>query len=154
MVGWRRTSTHLVSHMYTNFFAPAASDPRRIDRPVRTSGGLSRPTPGLDPLTLVGTKTQIASALGILDLPVQIEDLADPWVVVASQLIWLGAAEINTMDVKPGINLDHALGHLRAIAQAVKLPYERREAAVAHLLSQWFVRIEMKDGTAAAHASA
>lgn len=139
----------LVSHMYTSFFAPAAHDPRRIDRPVRTPVGLGRPTPGLDPLTLVGTKTQIASALGILELPVQVQDLSNPWVVAASQLIWLGAAEIHSMAAKPGINPDHSLSHLRAIAKAVKLPYERREAAVAHLLDLWFTRIEMKDGTTA-----
>lgn len=134
--------------MYTSFLAPIR-DPRRIDRPVRTPINLDRPTPGLDPRQLSGTKTQIATALGILELPVVAEDIASPWAVVASQLIWLGASEIYAMTAKPGINLDHAMAHLRAIAQAVKLPYERREAAIAILLEKWFTRMVMKDGTRA-----
>lgn len=97
-----------------------------------------------------GTKTQIATDLDILDLPYEIADLTSPWAQVAAQLIWLGAQEVREFKLRSGLDADAVWAHLRAIAQAVKLPYRRRESAIATLLEEWFEHVVTLDGTRAA----
>lgn len=139
--------------MFTSFVAPHPTrDPRRVlSAPDHSVQNGRAPNALVARQDLQGTKTQIAKALGILDLPIEVEDQADPWVVVASQLIWLGAVEIDEIQTTPGTDLAAALSHLHAIAGASKLPYTRREAAIATLLPMWFEEIVMKDGAKASN---
>lgn len=72
----------------------------------------------------------------------------NPWNNIAGHLIWLGAGEIASCQVRSGLDPNLALARAAAI---IKGPgsYEDREAAVAHELERAFIHIALKDGTRA-----
>jgi hypothetical protein len=66
----------------------------------------------------------------------------NPWVELTSRWFYSGLKGA-TFTPKDGIDKAKALRHLSAVIGSYEPKHEHKEAAVAYLLSLWFVRVEL-----------
>ena len=81
------------------------------------------------------------------EIPTDFTQPGNPWAVAASNLMWLGSGAVLRAEPKAGIDTTQALLHVGAVLHAVGLPVDHRESAAAFLLSEWFHRLDLADGT-------
>jgi len=72
------------------------------------------------------------------DIPAQCRAQSNPWVKWQQEWFFSGLKQLPT--AKPGIDLNAAMRHLKAIQGSFHPKHEHKEAAVAFLASRWFER--------------
>lgn len=71
------------------------------------------------------------------------------WVLVASDMMWLGSVTVTSAVPKKGIDATAALLHVGAVLHADGVSIETRERAAAFLLMKWFDEVRTLPGNVA-----
>lgn len=71
------------------------------------------------------------------------------WLLVASDMMWLGSVTVTCAVPKEGIETNAALLHVGAVLHADGVPIETRERAAAYLLMKWFDEVRTLPGNVA-----
>ena len=80
------------------------------------------------------------------DIPAGFKTSSNTWVKFQNEWFFAGLKGAK-FQVRDGIDLKQALGHLKAIQSSFEPKHEHKEAGVAYLASLWFLGVETNGKT-------
>ena len=100
------------------------------------------------PHQVADTETRLGGEMKTLlpsreEIPAEMWNGHTEWNKAASMWFFRGLPKGTVFTPRPGIDVDSAKRHIKAILSSWEPKHEHKEAAAAYLLSKWFVNVEI-----------
>ena len=86
------------------------------------------------------------------EIPAEFKKLGNKWAKLVSSWFFNGLDPSTEFHPKSGINKSEAIRHVGRCLRSFEPQHEHKEAGCAYLMSMWFEKVVLKDGTVIDHA--